>query len=482
MHDHEAATSYGTAGDRDRQDAAAEREAQGHFAAEPEQDSWWSALRPLVLRMHFYGGVLIAPFLLIAATTGLLYVFTPQLEQLVYDHELHVPPVQTAQPVASQIESAQAALPRDALKSVRPGPTPTDTTQVIFNAPDRPDSFYRTVFVDPHTSAVRGVLETYGTAQSLPVRTWFDQLHQRLHLGEPGRLYSELAASWLWVVALGGVLLWLSRWRRARRLRSVVAPKLRPAGRGRIASWHGAVGLWAAIGFAFLSATGLTWSLNAGETVTELRSTLGGETPEVSTTLPPTSPAMPDVGIDRVMQSARGYGLSDPVEITPPSGPGEAYTVQQIQRHWPEKQDSAAVDPSTGQVTEVLRFADYPLMAKLSRWGIDAHMGLLFGWVNQLVLGLLATALICMIFWGYRMWWLRRPTGGSDLAFGSAPARGGWQRVPGKVLAPVILITVLVGYAFPLLGASLVLFLGIDIVRGVLARRRAARNNGIGAS
>ena len=32
-----------------------------------------SVLRPLVLRLHFYAGVLVAPFLLVAAPTGLLY-------------------------------------------------------------------------------------------------------------------------------------------------------------------------------------------------------------------------------------------------------------------------------------------------------------------------------------------------------------------------------------------------------------------------
>ena len=41
--------------------------------------------------------------------------------------------------------------------------------------------------------------------------TWLDGLHRHLNLGEPGRIYSELAASWLWVVALGGVCLWVAK-------------------------------------------------------------------------------------------------------------------------------------------------------------------------------------------------------------------------------------------------------------------------------
>ncbi|MFD1654818.1 PepSY domain-containing protein, partial [Pseudonocardia alaniniphila] len=52
---------------------------------------WWSGLRPLVLRLHFYVGLFVGPFLLVAAVTGLAYTVTPQLEQLVHHQELTVP-------------------------------------------------------------------------------------------------------------------------------------------------------------------------------------------------------------------------------------------------------------------------------------------------------------------------------------------------------------------------------------------------------
>ncbi|MCX2729083.1 PepSY-associated TM helix domain-containing protein [Saccharopolyspora sp. NFXS83] len=436
-------------------------------AAPERTPSTWAVLRPLVLRLHFYAGVFIAPFLVIAALTGLVYVFTPQLEQAVYAHELHVPAAANTKPLAEQVSVAQAVRPGEQLQAVRPGATPTDTTQVIFAAPDLPESYQRTVFIDPHTAQVRGDLVTYGSGQALPLRAWIDNLHRGLHLGDTGRLYSELAASWLWVVVLGGVALWVGRTRRNRRARLLLAPELRPAGRRRVLSWHGAVGLWAALGLLFLSATGLTWSVHAGENVTAAREQLSWETPAVSTGLPsaPTS----DVGIDRVHQAALAAGLDGPVEIKPPEA-GSAYTVQQQQRSWPTKQDQVAVDPSTGTITETIRWADYPLMAKLSRWGIDAHMGLLFGLVNQLLLAALMLGLLSMIFWGYRMWWLRRPTRG-DGRIGRPPERGAWRRVPGRIMAPIIVGAAFVAYFLPLLGASLLLFLVVDIVLGLRARR-----------
>lgn len=428
----------------------------------PVRDDGWAGLRALALRIHFYAGVVVGPFLLVAALTGLLYIYTPQLEQLVYDHELHVPDAATSVSLERQAELAQASVPDGTLTAVRPAPTGTDTTQVIFDRPGLAESYHYTVFVDPHTGDLRGGLETYGSGQALPLRSWIDQLHRDLHLGEFGRLYSELAASWLWVVVLGGLVLWLGRRRRQRKLRSALLPTGGPAGRPRLLSWHGSVGLWAAAGLLFLSATGLTWSAYAGASIGQLRTTLDWTTPTVSTSVPV---AAGDVGIDAVRQATAG--LSDPVELRVPAKPGKSYVVQQIERQWPEKQDAMAVDPGTGQITDTLRFADYPLMAKLTRWGIDAHMGLLFGLPNQIVLTLLAAGLICLVCWGYRMWWLRRPAR-SERRWGRPPIRGVWRRVPGRILAPVLVAAVVVGYFLPVLGFSLLGFLILD---GLLALR-----------
>jgi uncharacterized iron-regulated membrane protein len=429
-------------------------------AAEPRLT--WAAIRPLVLRLHFYAGVFIGPFLLVAAVTGLAYVWTPQLEQAVYDHELHVPVAPGGVPLEQQTAVARAAVPDGTVTGIRPGPTPADSTQVIFTRPGLEPSYHWTVFVDPHTGAVRGQLETYGSGQAMPVRGWVDTLHRSLHLGDFGRWYSELAASWLWVVVLAGIALWL------------VGRKRKPSrsARGRLLSWHRTTGLVIAAGLLFLSATGLTWSEHAGASISELRSRLDWTTPSVSTALP-ASAARGDVGIDAVRAATSQAGLADPVEIRPPSAPGKAYVVQQVGRDWPTKADSMAVDPATGRITDTLPFADYSPAAKLARWGIDAHMGLLFGVANQILLTALALGLVAVIVWGYRMWWLRRPTRGEARA-GRPPARGTWRRIPGRVLAPVLVVTAVVGYYLPVFGLSLLAFLVVDLIAGTRRQEAAS--------
>ncbi|MFJ1735758.1 PepSY-associated TM helix domain-containing protein [Streptomyces sp. NPDC088254] len=438
----------------------------------------WAPLRPLVLRLHFYAGVFVAPFLLVAAVTGFLYAGAFQAEKFVYAHELTVPAAGgTERPISEQVAAARKAYPEGTVTAVRPSPEDDATTRVMLSGVEgvaAPHTF--AVFVDPYTAEVRGGLEQYGSTGALPLRTWIDEFHRDLHLGENGRLYSEFAASWLWVIAGGGLVLWFSRRRALRKVRGT-------SGRRRTLGLHGTVGVWTAAGFLFLSATGLTWSQYAGTSIDDLRSSLGGATPSISATASGGDHAGHDaaggdggngehgVGLDKVLAAARAEGLGDPVEIVPPADAGSAYVVKQVQRSWPTKQDAVAIDPSTGEVTDVLRFDDHPVLAKLTRWGIDLHTGVLFGLVNQIALMLLALALILLIFWGYRMWWQR----GRGNSFGRPIPRGAWAQVPPYVLVPLMAVIAALGYFVPLLGIPLAAFLVVDVVLGEIAHRRGRR-------
>ncbi|MEV4746362.1 PepSY domain-containing protein [Streptosporangium sp. NPDC049248] len=451
--------------------------------AAPRTPSTWTTLRSLLLRLHFYAGILVAPFLLVAATTGLLYAASFQLEKVVHSHELTVPVPegQRKVPLAQQIDAATAAHPEGTLGAVRTFDEPGQTTQVLLDVPGLAESTRLAVFVDPYTGQVRGALESYGSSGALPVRTWISQLHRHLHLGEPGRLYSEMAASWLWLVGLGGLVLWLTRRRRAgRRLRRVVAPERGARGLRGTLSWHGSVGLWALIGLLALSATGLTWSKYAGANVDVLQTSFGWSTPSL-----PSSGGHGDhaagghggggprsLDADQVVRAAAGSGLSGPLEVVWPSEPGSSYVVKEMDRLWPQRNDQVAVDPATGQVTAELRFDDFPVAAKLTRWGIDGHMGVLFGLANQILLAVLAVALISVIVWGYRMWWLRRPTRG----FAAPYRRGGLRRLPLVVALPLMAAAIAVGVFLPLLGVSLLAFLVIDVVLARIAGARAGRS------
>lgn len=167
-----------------------------------------NALLMLITRLHFYIGLFIGPFIFVAAFTGVLYVVTPQIENALYKEVLTTQSKGTAQPLSAQIHTAKASLQNNlTLFAVRPAPHLGDTTRVMFLDSTSP-SGARAVFVDPVTLAITGELAVYGTSGVLPFRMTLDFLHRQLLLGEFGRVYSELAASWLWLVALGGLYLW----------------------------------------------------------------------------------------------------------------------------------------------------------------------------------------------------------------------------------------------------------------------------------
>ncbi|MEU7628598.1 PepSY domain-containing protein [Nocardia sp. NPDC049220] len=457
-----------------------------------------NGLYALAMRLHFYAGVFVGPFILVAAVTGALYAISPTLESIVSRDLLTVAPAETSQPLSEQVTAAVATQPDLPLVAVAPAAGAEDTTRVLFGDPSLGESERRAVFVDPHTARPVGDCVVYGSSGALPLRTWIDRLHRDLHLGEPGRIYSELGASWLWIVTLAGLVVWVRRVRGRRNHNSagwLFAPDRTQNRRGRTLNWHGTVGMWVFPLAVLLSATGMSWSTYAGATITELREQLSWTTPEVSTALSGTAapthdsgvhhdgahaaPAMSDPAdriaqLDRVSEIARASGVIQPAEIVVPATPSAAFVVKERRMPGIYTVDAVAVDGSSGTVTDRLAYADWPLMAKLTNWGIQFHMGLLFGLLNQLLLLAAMLGLITVIVRGYLLWWRRRPTREGGFPLGRAPRRGAWRKTTPWLLVPVLGGALVVGWFVPLVGLSLLAFLAVDLLIGVLGRVRAA--------
>ncbi|SBS35529.1 PepSY-associated TM helix [Marinomonas spartinae] len=443
-----------------------------------------NAMLLLITRLHFYIGMFVAPFIFIAALTGTVYVLTPQLEAYVYKHELKTDSTGPNKPLTEQVAAARQSLSKDlTLFAVRPAPLPGDTTRVMFLDPSTL-SGVRAVFIDPHNLAVRGSLGVYGTSGVLPLRTTIDYLHRTLLLGDLGRNYSELAASWLWIAALGGVYLWYKGGKKNQTKIASRTPYLRKR------RSHYQLGLVIFLGLVFFSITGLTWSKWAGGNISTVRQYIGWVTPSVSLDIKKTAHST-DMGehanhlghsnnanmsmtqaapsaketdqlFDKVLNTARAAGIhSTKIEIKPPRKANTAWFVREIHREWPTQVDSVAIDGSTLAVLGHAQFAHFPLIAKLIRWGIDTHMGLLFGLANQLILAAFGLSLCVMIVWGYTMWWRRRPTAGAT----SKPLLDAWSKLTPTWKTITIVVSLFVAISLPVMGISLVVFLLIDAIR-----------------
>lgn len=165
-------------------------------------------------RWHFYASFLVAPVLLLLATTGLIYLFRLQLEPALHPDLMRVstPAAGDAmtRPVADQLAAVVKAHSDADVVSVTEPKTGADPTRFSMTLPD---GGARDVFVDPWTSKVLGDLDPDSILSGTAIR-----LHSELMVGPVGDAVIELGACWALVMALTGYyLFWRGRTARARR-------------------------------------------------------------------------------------------------------------------------------------------------------------------------------------------------------------------------------------------------------------------------
>lgn len=543
---------------------------------------------PLLVRMHFYAGVVVAPFVFLACLTGLIYVFNPQIDRLMEPGILVAEPATgTPLPLNQQVAAAVAAQPNLNLVSVQPNIRPDDTTRVNFYRPGGPEMTNLTVFVNPYTGKVQGSKDVSTMGGAMPFSTWMAQFHGDLGLGEFGRWYSEMASIWLVILTLGGIIVWWQRCATHRKITSgtfwkklTIVERGRRPGVKRTMSWHSVIGVWTAVlallfgltGLPFARATGPKWvgmTGNMHRSSVTLDTKLPGSTASSSgsgthapggasggqTGMPggsgsqdmsgmdhdmsgmsgmsgsgsptgagrptgsPTASAsqgtspggMPSGGgtggtgssggtghtsgmsgmsgmttnkglptnaradFDAMVKAAAAVGVNQRVRLTGPSRPGVGWTVAENKQSWPLAYDSALIDPATSQVVRTLDWEKAtPTVDKINRYIMVFHFGRLFGLVGQILFGLTMLGVMWVTWWGYKMWWQRRPRG-TAWRFGKAPTRGSWRKAPRVSLVVWSVITLALFWVFPVLAVSVLGFLTLDAIFGRISEIRRDR-------
>ncbi|NVJ11594.1 PepSY domain-containing protein, partial [Myxococcus sp. AM001] len=119
----------------------------------------------------------------------------------------------------------------------------------------------------------------------------------------------------------------------------------------------------------------------------------------------------------------------------------------------PRNDATLHIDQYSGAVLADVRWKDYGVVAKTVETGVMLHEGKLFGLANQLLMLAVCLLVLLSAISGLIMWWQRRPSG----KFGVPPLRHDLPR-----WKTAIVIMALLGAAFPLVGASLLLICALD--------------------
>lgn len=441
----------------------------------------------LAWRWHFYAGLFVIPFMILLSLTGIVYLFKPQLDPLMYPHLLQVEAQGTPLSADGQLQRVQQAYPQAQVSKYLPPVDERSSAQFVASQGGRSLN----LFIDPYSGQLLGSQDAELNLQAIA-----RSLHGELMIGTLGDRLMELAAGWGVVLVVSGLYLW---WPRGQGGAGVLWPRLSARGRLLWRDLHAVSGFWGSALLLFMLLTGMTWTGFWGEKFAgawnhfpaamwdavpqsdQQARSLNTATAQTvawaveNTPLPvsdahaahqghaaATPVASATFGLQQVVDAARERGVAPGYSVTLPSGADGVYTVALFAAD-PRHDATLHLDQYSGQVLADIRWADYGLVARAVESGAMLHEGRMFGLANQLLMLGVCLLILLSAVSGLVIWWKRRPQG----SLGVPPLRHDLPLWKGGVAIMLVL-----GALFPLVGASLLLVAGLD---WMLARLRVAQ-------
>ncbi|MBC3207330.1 PepSY domain-containing protein [Pseudomonas sp. SWRI111] len=443
----------------------------------------------LAWRWHFYAGLFVAPFMVMLALTGIIYLFKPQLDSLMYSSLLEVPSGHHTVPADDLLQRVKNAYPQGQVTQYLPPPNAERSAQfVVKNA-----GHELNVFVDPYHGDILGEQDAKQNLQAIA-----RAIHGELMIGTVGDRLIEMAAGWGVVLVVSGLFLWWPRGQAA----GILWPRLNSRGRVLWRDLHAVTGFWGATLLLLMLLSGMTWTgfwgkqyaqvwnvfpaamwENVPTSDIEARSLNSATRQTVpwameNTPMPMSGdhaehmaqgnahagPAAPDVSLQAVQDIASERKVEPGYSITLPTTATGVFTIA-VFADDPRNDATLHVDQYTGKVLADVRFEHYGTVARATEIGVMLHEGKMFGTFNQIVVLLICLMILLSAVSGVVIWWKRRPEG----RFGVPPLRHDLPTWKTGVAIMLVLAVV-----FPLVGASLVVVWLLDrFVLPRVARRTA---------
>jgi uncharacterized iron-regulated membrane protein len=105
-----------------------------------------------VWRWHFYSAIFVIPFLIMLALTGLVILYGPQIDNVLFGDRLFVAPAGAIKPYSEKLNAVRLGYPEAALTRFRPGTAPIESSAVALSTADRCDLHAAPVFL--HSAGV----------------------------------------------------------------------------------------------------------------------------------------------------------------------------------------------------------------------------------------------------------------------------------------------------------------------------------------
>ncbi|MBM3106467.1 PepSY domain-containing protein [Pseudomonas sp. P66] len=432
----------------------------------------------LAWRWHFYAGLFVAPIMILLAITGIIYLFKPQLDPLLYRNLMVVETGHHRQSADSLLQQVQQAYPKGQVSQYLPAIATDRSAQFVVKDGGRELN----VFINPYDGQLLGEQDAKNNLQAVA-----RALHGELMVGTIGDRVVELAAGWGIVLVVSGLYLW---WPRGKRTGGVLWPRLNARGRLLWRDLHAVTGFWGSALLLLMLLSGMTWTgfwgakyadvwntfpaamwndvpksdQQARELNSATRQTVpwaventpmpqsGAHAEHAGHAMAMSAPAAPQVSLEQIQNLASTRSVEPGYSITLPTSADGVYTIA-VFADDPRNDATLHVDQYTGKVLVDVRWQDYNNVARATELGVMLHEGKMFGPLNQIIILLVCLMILLGSVSGLVMWWKRRPEGG----LGVPPLR---HDLPRWKTATVIML--ILGAVFPLVGGSMLLVWLLD--------------------
>lgn len=442
----------------------------------------------LAWRWHFYAGLFVAPFMVMLALTGTLYLFKPQLDPLMYGNLMNVPAGHHSLSADDLLSRVQAAYPKGQVTQYLPAVDAERSAQFVVKTADSELN----VFVDPYRGEILGDQDAKYNLQAIA-----RAIHGELMIGTVGDRLVEMAAGWGVVLVVSGVYLW---WPRGKGGAGILWPRLSSRGRVLWRDLHAVTGFWGAALLLVMLLSGMTWTGFWGKTYSEVwnkfpaamwdnvptsdeqardlntaaRQTVpwaventpmpmsGDHAEHMAHNSASSAPAAPTVSLQDVQEIAVQRQVEPGYSITFPTTASGVFTIA-VFADDPRNDATLHIDQYSGKVLADVRWEHYGPVARATEMGVMLHEGKMFGLLNQLIVLLICLMILLSAVSGVVIWWKRRPQG----KVGVPPLR---HDLPTWKTGVFIMLALAV--AFPLVGASLVVVWVLDRMLQAWGNRR----------
>jgi len=427
-------------------------------------------LYQLIIRWHFFCGLLFIPLIIVISISGCIYLFEDEYEEFMYQDLLFVNPAESVLPASTLMAKAKLAVPGLRASQFKRFAEKERSVEIIFKAKkmkhmemsmewagDGPEKVLMvmneertSVFLNPYTGEILGTMKS-----SDRLMGFMKDLHGNLLTGKVGTKFVELTSCWVMMLMTTGLIMWWPRGKTG--VMGTLIPRLNTNKRLFWRDLHAVPAFYFSFFIIFLIISGLPWTDVWGDAFKSIQRDLKMSAPAGFHSRELKSRyfmGAEQISIDQVISEAKKRGYQGELNVKIPKDLRDTYAIQRNSDD-PAERPSMHFNQYTGEVLASSDWDKVPLLAKSVSYGIKLHRGEYFG-VWNLVLVLVTTlVLIFMAISGIVLWLQRRPKG-----------KLGAPKYPRDYKQPRWLIGTTIGFSLfmPLLGASLVVFIFGDWV------------------